>query len=242
MNQLILSGINKLVDKFLKGIGIKKDKHGNAAGTCNVGNCYYYGIGVERDLCKAFAYYQKPAEIGDAAGTCNVGFCYNYGIEFETNMRKAHMYYQKAAKMGDIFALVGYCYENKIGVKKNGRKAFKYYQKSADMGEVQETNNAGHCYENGIGVERDIQEIANKFKFNPSRWLYSEIKSEVNNHTCLPFNTGYYYHYGNGVKKNERKAFKYYKQSAEMGYADGMYCVSEFYQKGLIVEKNIEVI
>ena len=65
MDQLTSSGINKLADNNQQCIGVEKDERktfelylrddemGNAAGTCSVGNCYYYGIGVERDFCKA---------------------------------------------------------------------------------------------------------------------------------------------------------------------------------------------
>src|SRR5260363_218266 len=100
MDKLTPSEINKLADNFQKGIGIKKDERkafelylkademGDAAGTCNVGNCYLNGIGVERNFRKAFAYYQKSAEMGDAAGTCNVGYCYSYGVGVETNKSK----------------------------------------------------------------------------------------------------------------------------------------------------------
>ncbi|KAF0373338.1 sel1 repeat family protein [Gigaspora margarita] len=63
------------------------------------------GIGVVRDLCKVFVYYQKLAEMAKPARTCNVGYCYVHGIGVETNIRKARMYYQKAAEMGDIYAL-----------------------------------------------------------------------------------------------------------------------------------------
>ncbi|RIB25095.1 kinase-like domain-containing protein [Gigaspora rosea] len=50
------------------------------------------------------------------------------------------------------------------------------------------------------------------------------------------YNVGCYYR---GV--SECKELKYYKKSAEMGCAHGMYRVGEFYQKGLNVEKNIDI-
>ncbi|KAF0438942.1 HCP-like protein [Gigaspora margarita] len=74
------------------------------------------GIGVVRDLRKAFVYYQKLAEIGNTAGMSNVGYYYVHRIIVETNICKARMYYQKAVKIGDIYALdLG-----KIVFQKNG--------------------------------------------------------------------------------------------------------------------------
>ena len=39
-----------------------------------------------------------------------------------------------------------------------------------------------------------------------------------------------------GVIKDKYKMFEYYKKSAKMGFANGMYHVGEFYQKGLLVQ------
>ncbi|KAF0450388.1 sel1 repeat domain-containing protein [Gigaspora margarita] len=55
------------------------------------------------------------------------------------------------------------------------------------------------------------------------------------------FNVGLCYKLGTGVEKDEKKAFEYYKKSAEMGVADGMYYVGEFYRLGIVVEKNIDI-
>ncbi|KAF0561985.1 kinase-like protein [Gigaspora margarita] len=42
--------------------------------------CYENGIGVEKDIKKAFEYYQQSAEIGHIDGIYNVGRCYENGI------------------------------------------------------------------------------------------------------------------------------------------------------------------
>ncbi|KAF0480810.1 kinase-like protein [Gigaspora margarita] len=55
------------------------------------------------------------------------------------------------------------------------------------------------------------------------------------------YNIGCCYERGFGVEKDVKKAFEYYKKSAEMGHADGMYYVGEFYHQGIIVEKNIDI-
>ncbi|KAF0559396.1 kinase-like protein [Gigaspora margarita] len=44
------------------------------------GRCYENGIGVEKDMKRAFEYYQQSAEIGHADGINNVGRCYENGI------------------------------------------------------------------------------------------------------------------------------------------------------------------
>ncbi|KAF0450387.1 sel1 repeat family protein [Gigaspora margarita] len=54
-------------------------------------------------------------------------------------------------------------------------------------------------------------------------------------------NVGNCYRDGIGVEMDKKKAFEYYKISAEMGFADGMYCVGDFYRFGIVVEKNIDI-
>ncbi|RIB13400.1 hypothetical protein C2G38_2197967 [Gigaspora rosea] len=248
INQLMPSEINKLADNYQNGIGIEKDERkafelylkademGNVKGTFNVGNCYYYGIGVERDLQKAFFYYQKFAEMGNADGMCNIGYCYNHRVRVETNIRKAHMYYQKAAKMGDMFAF-GKCYNKGIGVEEDAKKAFEYYLNSAEMGNVKGIFEIGICYGNGIGVEKNYHKA----------FEYCQKSADIGD--IVGTNEfGYYYYNGIGVKEYKNKVFEYFKKSADMGYnmatdgiAKGIHNVGKFYQKGIIVEKDIDI-
>ncbi|KAF0553036.1 HCP-like protein [Gigaspora margarita] len=55
------------------------------------------------------------------------------------------------------------------------------------------------------------------------------------------FNIGTCYKEGFAVKKDEKKAFEYFKNSAKIGHADGMYFIGEFYRKGIVVKKNIDI-
>ncbi|RIB05840.1 kinase-like domain-containing protein [Gigaspora rosea] len=269
MDQLTPSEINKLANNYQNGIGIEKDEcktfelylkadeMGNTEGTFNVGICYYYGIGVERDFRKAFVYYQKSAEMGDAAGTCNIGYSYCYGIGVETNKRKEHIYYQKAAKMGDIFAF-GACYCNGIGVVKDKKKAFEYFLKSAEMGNVKRIKETGSCYHYGTGVEKNrykafkyyqkCVDMGDALGANSAGVCYaSGVGVKENKYRALEYykkstDMGLAMGTYNMVIKDECKAFEYYKKSAEMGYARGIYRVGEFYQKGLTIEKSIDIV
>src|SRR5260363_78181 len=84
---------------------------------------YYYQkeIGVEKNVYKAFTYYQKLAEIGYASGTLALADCYKNGIGVKKDEHKAFIYYKESAKMGNANGTynVGYCYDNSIGVGKN---------------------------------------------------------------------------------------------------------------------------
>ncbi|RIB08216.1 hypothetical protein C2G38_367102 [Gigaspora rosea] len=132
----------------------------------NVGYCYQNGVGVEKDEQKAFAYYQKSAEMGNASGTCSIGYCYRHGIGVEKDELKAFIYYQRSADMGDANGMcnVGYCYQNGIGIEKDEHMAFYYYLKSAKLGCYGGMYHVGYCYRNGSGTSQDFKKA--------SEWLY----------------------------------------------------------------------
>ncbi|RIB13607.1 hypothetical protein C2G38_2097952, partial [Gigaspora rosea] len=108
-----------------------------------LGDNYLNGIGVGKDVHKAFIYYQKSAEIGSSGGMCNLGNCYKSGIGgigVEKDEHKAFTYYQKSAEMGNDASIsqIGRCYQHEFGIEKDEHKAFIYYHKSAETGDTYE--------------------------------------------------------------------------------------------------------
>ena len=73
-----------------------------------LGNCYFLGHGVEKDLEKALEYYHKVAEIpSDEMGFrdeedafCALGYCYENGLGTEKNLSEAVYWYSKAEECG----------------------------------------------------------------------------------------------------------------------------------------------
>src|SRR5690348_336148 len=59
---------------------IKNLQRWDASRMYNVGYCYEKGIGVEKDECKAFIYYQKSAEMGNFHRISKVAKCYRNRI------------------------------------------------------------------------------------------------------------------------------------------------------------------
>jgi TPR repeat protein len=42
----------------------------------NLGFCYKFGHGIEKNQNKAFELYQRAMELGNSAAFCNLGICY----------------------------------------------------------------------------------------------------------------------------------------------------------------------
>ena len=66
-----------------------------------LGECYYFGWGVEQDYKKAVEWYKKSAEQGNAVAQCNLGVGYVIGQGVEQDYKKAVEWYEKAAMQGN---------------------------------------------------------------------------------------------------------------------------------------------
>ncbi|RIB21220.1 kinase-like domain-containing protein [Gigaspora rosea] len=74
----------------------KSSRDGDASGINNVGFCYLYGIGIEKDENKAFIYFQKSAEMGFTDGMSSMAKCYRNGIGVIRDLDKAKNWYQRS--------------------------------------------------------------------------------------------------------------------------------------------------
>jgi TPR repeat protein len=54
---------------------------------------YYYGEGTEKDLGKAFYWYQKAAKGGNVKAMHGLAFRYYYGEGMEKDLEKAFYWY-----------------------------------------------------------------------------------------------------------------------------------------------------
>ncbi|MDR1642284.1 MAG: protein kinase, partial [Clostridiales bacterium] len=99
----------------------KSAELGYAPGQTDLGNRYYYGEGVRKDLIEAAKWYKKAAEQGDAGGQFNLGKCYYDGNGVAKNFDSAFEWYKKAADQGNASAqkALEEMYRDGLGVKKN---------------------------------------------------------------------------------------------------------------------------
>ncbi|CAB5297795.1 unnamed protein product [Rhizophagus irregularis] len=93
--------------------------------------CYENGKGTEKNLEKAFHWYQKAAENGDKEAQFNLGVFYEEGIGIEKDEVKASYWYQKAAQQGCSNAQyrLGFLYKIGKGVKEVLKNPFKKVEK-----------------------------------------------------------------------------------------------------------------
>ena len=197
-----------------------------------MGNCYWFGRGVEKNDKKAFECYEEARKMGNSQGWIEVGDCYWNGRGVEKNYKKAFECYEEARKMGNSrgWITMGHCYWNGRGVEKNDKKAFEYYEEARKMGNSWGWITMGHCYWFGRGVEKNDKKAFECFeearKMGDS-WGWIKV--------------GNCYWTGRGVEKNDKKAFEYYEEARKMGRDVSKY-ISRFSKEQLrMIKLEIQV-
>ena len=124
-----------------------------------LGESYYKGEGVNKDVVEAIKWYRMAAEQGHASAQYQLGLWYDDGFGRLVDATLASMWYHKAAKQGLPIAQfkLGCLYESNKSVT-NASEAVTWYRKAAEQSYPAAQSALGHCYENGIGVDKDVTE------------------------------------------------------------------------------------
>lgn len=171
-----------------------------------LGECYYYGKGVKKDLELAVFWFKRSAEQGYAPAQHNLGESYLFGKGVEKDVEKALYWSKKAVSQnyGSSNFIIGYIYECEL---QDFVSASKYYKMGAEAGYTNAMNNLGRLYEYGYGVPQNIDKAIA---------LYNKAAQKGNGTAC--YNLGWCYQYGNGVDIDLEKAIYWYKKAIENGY------------------------
>ena len=133
-------------------------EQGHADAQNALGDCYYEGEGVAKDLQQAYNWYKKAADQGYADAQYNMGYCLQQGEGVAKNLAMAASLFEKAAEQGnaDAQSALGDCYYEGTGVNKDLRAAFYWFNKAAFQGQVDGMYSLGYCYLHGEGTAKDI--------------------------------------------------------------------------------------
>ena len=62
-----------------------------------MGDCYFFGLGVKKDQREGVAWYRKAAEQGQMKAQFNLGGCFHEGLGTEPSLTEAIYWWRKAA-------------------------------------------------------------------------------------------------------------------------------------------------
>ena len=173
-----------------------------------LGDAYFCGNGVKRDIQLALEWYKLAAAQNDPVAQYNLGVCYTSGIGVPQSSKVAAVFYSKSAESGYDIAqnALGKCFLEGNGVSQDYMLAVSWFRKAIAQGNVYAKYNLGRCYSFGLGVIK-----------NPSKAveLYQECAEE--GHTAAQYRLGLSYLEGASVKKDSLLAAKWLLVSAGGG-------------------------
>lgn len=185
-----------------------------------LGDCYYYGDGIEKDLKRSFECYLNAAEAGNISAQNDVAYAYEMGEGVEKNLNKAVEWYQTASENGNKYAMrnLANCYQKGIGVKQDAKLAFKWFKLAAENGNLIANNDLGLCYLEERGTDKNEQEAIKHFT----------ISADKGNNKYAQYNLGKCYMNGTGVKQDNDKAKELLEKAAEQGHEDAKKLLFKF--------------
>ena len=163
-----------------------------------------------------------------------MGDIYSKGCDtIKTNIYKAFEYYSKAFEHGYSYCafIIADKFYNGKGIKKDLYKSAEWYEKGVAVGQTYCMLGLGLLFVNAPETNKDL--------YRPNEGI-NYIKKAVNhgNSDAMAL-LGYYYMSGNGVEKNNEKAFKYFKKSFDLGCSVGGFRLGFAYCEGIGCKKNI---
>lgn len=190
-----------------------------AQAQCNVGTCYFTGNGVEKDLNTALEWFRKAAAQNNDEGIVRVADCQFYGYGIPKNQGAAVEIYLSAARKGVPYAMfrIGECLEHGVGIEQNLSDAYLWYKKAASANFTTAAQAAARIEEPG--------EVWN-----------DAVKNNVAEAQCR---LGACYYFGDkGLPKDLKKAFFWFKKSADQGFVKANHNLGICYLHGYGTDVN----
>lgn len=226
-----IDGAKELFDngQYDKAIEIFKNHEDKSDVQYYLGKAYLYGMGVEKDLKKAFNYATKSTDAKNSDGINLLAVLYANGDGVQKDEMQALIYYKEAAALGSIKAMmnIGEMYVTGSFVKEDVKQAIYWAKKAYENGSVRAIRVLGNLY-SSTGTEN--YEEAVKY-YN----MYLNHKDADSSKIAF-----IYYKLGNICHDDYEKSIFYYKKSAKLGddgaiarvYSHYMYKTYQF-EKGI---------
>lgn len=195
-----------------------------------LGEVYLCGHGVTEDAVSARRYFAQAAERDASFAQRRLGEMLATGLGGQRDDAAAFTLFQKAANQGDTAAkvLVAKMYDlgrAGRGDTKSLREAETWYRNAAQDGNMEAKEWLQH-YEKTIAQEAS----------NP---LLKLIREAEEDNTRSQMKLARHYELGDGVKKNEQKAFYWYQKAAENSrFYDAQMELARCYANGIGTQKD----
>lgn len=206
---------------------------GNAEAWNMLGELYYYGVGVAVDKAIAESHYLKAHQLGNIDATYSLGYMYLNGDGIPENVSKGIDFLKRAAShdYAKAYRQLGFLYFRGRKVPEDFATSFNYMLRGAELGDGAAQAHVAQAYEvKKWGAPRRDTVAARQ---------YFE-KALKNNSEHAYWCIGQRHLLGiNGYPIDEKKAFDYFKTSAELDSDKGCLSLALCYLRGTGTTKNL---
>ena len=199
----------------------KASDKGSLDAMYDLGDCYYDGEGVEKNMPLAIKWISKAADAGSVKAQALLGVIYFSGTEeFEQNYALSEKYLMMAAEKENVdaqaFLALLYVIMEDYG------KALMWARKAAQMDNAQAYSILGRIYDEGLGVDIDHLEGLKWYEKAADKGN-ADAQNTVGN---ILMNSDF-------INHHPEKAFKYYQMAAAQGHLEGMMNLGVCYHEGI---------
>ena len=201
-----------------------KAERGDASAQYELGRCYFFSVGVTKNLTQAEYWWRKSAEQGYVKAQVMLGSYYNGAFtDGQINYNQSIYWYRKAAEQGDAEGQygLGFCYHRGLGVSKDYEQAVYWYRKAAKQGFIREydMNDAEKKY-----AEQQNQRKSQSYSSNSSSSSSSNSSSSNSQYVNKTDNTYEITKLLNRIMNNPNQKYtdgSLYKGQIKNGKRDG---------------------
>lgn len=178
----------------------------------------YTGKDAEPEVNERYINYLKIlVDAGSEVAMIQLADAYVRGNEVKQNSQEAIKYYEMAAENGIPFGYecIGIMYFEGSGVSQNFEKAYEYFLKNKKDMQIPATYALGEMYRLGLYVKQDLKKAC---KYYDKIASISDPNFERDDYFWRAlFRLGCAKHYGEGCKKNPKKALSLIEKAKRLG-------------------------
>ena len=211
-HRLFVKGVQELKKEHIKNainLLTQASKRKHVLAKIYLAKIYFDGIGVEKDLSKAFGLYYELHKLEEPIGTYNCAVFLENGWGTPLSYQRAFELYSYAAKelnFPEAQRALGSMYFAGRGVEKDYKEAWKWYDKAARQGNARAIYNLALMLDKGWGIKKNSSE---SFKLFESAAKKGEVKAFIA--------LGRKYETGEGVNRDYTIAASWYMKGTFKG-------------------------
>ncbi|MBI4860971.1 MAG: SEL1-like repeat protein [Candidatus Riflebacteria bacterium] len=187
-----------------------------------------------RDRTKALFWLTRAAGAGHGSSQERLAEAYRHGNGTPKDPVQAAVWYKKAAEGGSVTAqrILGTMFSEGAGVPRDPAQAVRWFERAAESGDVEAARLLADALLAGQGIPGNHPEALKWYRFVFDRRLATANLGEIARRI------GWLHEAGKGVTHDPGEALAWYRRAAELGSADGTYCVGVCYDVGIGVAKD----